>query len=513
MASKKKLQVFVSSTYLDLIKERQAAVEAILTSGHIPAGMELFSAGDKSQMEVIKRWIDESDVYLLLIGGRYGSVDPESDKSYTHLEYEYAINTGKPFFALMITEKHLDEKVKGEGKDVLELDHPQKLRDFKALIKTKIVKFWDDPRDIKLAILQKLPEFERRPELTGWIPGNEAINPGIIAKEVVRLTEENYISKHKESFRSSVNNALEELDQKRHAKGLAGVPSGFYSLDRVTAGWHPSELIILASRPGMGKTSFILSILRNAAIKFRLPTAIFSLEMSSKQLLDRLISAEAEIDSEKIRKGNLTSYEWAQLHFKIPVLQEAPIFVRDPLTLSISELRAECIQLKAQNNIQLVLIDHLQLISGYKTGGSSNNHEQETASILRALKNLARELDLPIIVLSQLSKAIEARGGEKRPQLSDLRESVPDEHHADMVLFLYRPEYYGITEDEMGNSVVGIGEVSVAKNRNGPLDIVQLRFLGKYTKFVDLYDYSKHENEDSTRKVFEFRSDDEEPPF
>lgn len=281
--------------------------------------------------------------------------------------------------------------------------------------------------------------------------------------------------------------ALDELDKKKdNQDGLTGVPSGFSSLDRLTSGWQKTELVILAARPGMGKTAFVVSALRNAAVEFNMPVAIFSLEMSSVQLVNRLISAEAEIDSEKIRKGNLAPHEWAQIHHRISRLTNAPIFIDDTPALSILELRAKCRRLKAQHDIQMIVIDYLQLMTGDTGGKHSGNREQEIASISRSLKNLAKELDVPVIALSQLSRAVETRGGEKRPQLSDLRESGSIEQDADMVLFLYRPEYYGITQDDTGNSVAGIGEVIVAKNRGGSLDTVQLRFVGKFTKFSDL---------------------------
>ena len=193
MAQKKKLQVFVSSTYADLREERQAAVEAILTAGHIPAGMELFTAGDQSQMQVIKRWIDESDVFLLILGGRYGSIEPESQKSYIHLEYEYAIEQQKPSFAVVIDENHLDEKVRTSGRNVLETDNPLKLKEFRASVRTRMVRFWSDPRDIKLAILETLSEFSRRDNLVGWIPANEVVNTGALAEEIARLTKENAV--------------------------------------------------------------------------------------------------------------------------------------------------------------------------------------------------------------------------------------------------------------------------------------------------------------------------------
>lgn len=307
-----------------------------------------------------------------------------------------------------------------------------------------------------------------------------------IEQSMFRISESN-IRKNYADMGTIMRQALDELEQKKNMKdGLTGVPSGFSALDRLTSGWQRSELIILAARPGMGKTAFVVSALRNAAVDFGQAVAIFSLEMSSVQLVNRLISAEAEIDSEKIKKGNLAPHEWAQLHHKIQRLTEAPIFIDDTPALSILEMRAKCRRLKAQHDIQMVVIDYLQLMSGDTSGKMGGNREQEIASISRAMKNLAKELNVPVIALSQLSRAVETRGGDKKPQLSDLRESGSIEQDADMVIFLYRPEYYGITADENGNSVSGVGEVIIAKNRSGSLDTVQLRFVGKYTKFADL---------------------------
>lgn len=205
MAQKKKLQVFVSSTYTDLKEERQAAVEAILTAGHIPAGMELFAAGDESQMNVIKRWIDESDVYMLILGGRYGSIEPRSQKSYIHLEYEYAVEKNKPLFAVVIDEGHLDEKARRDGLKAVEKDHSEKLQEFKELVCSKMIRFWKDPKDIKLAVMETMAEFSRREELIGWIPGNEGINTGAVAEEIARLIKEN--AQLKEQMATSQSNA------------------------------------------------------------------------------------------------------------------------------------------------------------------------------------------------------------------------------------------------------------------------------------------------------------------
>lgn len=183
--------MFVSSTYEDLKEERQAAVEAILNAGHIPAGMELFAAGDESQMAVIRRWIDESDVFLLILGGRYGSLEPQSGKSYIHLEYEYALEQGKPLFAVVIEESHLEAKVRTFGSSVIERNHQAKLREFRSLVTSKMVRFWDDPKDIKLAIHEKIPELLRDRELVGWIPGTEAVDTAPLAAEIARLGKEN----------------------------------------------------------------------------------------------------------------------------------------------------------------------------------------------------------------------------------------------------------------------------------------------------------------------------------
>lgn len=188
---RKRLQVFVSSTYSDLIHERQAAVEAILTAGNIPAGMELFTSGDESQMEVINQWIDESDVYLLILGGRYGSVEPRTGKSYTHLEYEYALNQNKPLFACVIKDTALENRVKDNGTGVIETVNPQKLKDFRALVLTKMVRFWEDAKDIKIAIGETLSHFARRDELIGWVRANQEANMPALADEIARLSKEN----------------------------------------------------------------------------------------------------------------------------------------------------------------------------------------------------------------------------------------------------------------------------------------------------------------------------------
>ncbi len=300
-------------------------------------------------------------------------------------------------------------------------------------------------------------------------------------QSIFQISDSN-LRKNYDSMKSLMFQAIQELQEKKnHKDGLTGVPSGFSRLDRVTSGWQKSDLVIIAARPGMGKTAFIVSALRNAAVDFNHAVAIFSLEMASLQLVNRLISAEAELESEKIKKGNLAEFEWQQLVHKTNRLSSAPIFIDDTPGLSILELRAKCRRLKAEHNIQMIVIDYLQLMKG-EAGG---NREQEIASISRALKGIAKELNVPVIALSQLSRGVETRGGDKRPQLSDLRESGSIEQDADIVMFLYRPEYYKITVDEEGMPTQGMAEVIIAKHRNGSLENVKLKFIGKYTKFAD----------------------------
>jgi len=323
-------------------------------------------------------------------------------------------------------------------------------------------------------------------------------------EQALYQVSESNIRKNFSDMRSILRTAIEELQtRKNHENKLTGVPSGFTDLDRLTNGWQRDDLIIIAARPAMGKTAFVVSAMRNAAVTFKKPVAIFSLEMSSVQLVNRLISAEAELDSDKIKKGNLEEFEWTQLHHKIRNLETAPIFIDDTPALSIRELRTKCRRLKTKHDIQMVIIDYLQLMSGDGNGKGGGNREQEIASISRAMKQLAKELSVPVIALSQLSRAVETRGGDKRPQLADLRESGAIEQDADMVIFLYRPEYYGITEDETGMPTAGVGEIIVAKHRNGGLDTVKLRFIGKFTKFCDLNQGFGNSFEDTVPTYFD----------
>jgi replicative DNA helicase len=247
--------------------------------------------------------------------------------------------------------------------------------------------------------------------------------------------------------------------------------------------------VIVAARPSMGKTAFTLSLARNAAMDFEKGVAFFSLEMSNLQLVQRLVSMESEVPGAKLRTGQLEPHEWQQLHTAIEKISKAPIFIDDTPGINVFELRAKCRRLKAQHDIQLIIIDYLQLMTGGGDSSKGGNREQEISSISRALKGLAKELNVPVIALSQLSRAVETRGGNKKPQLSDLRESGAIEQDADIVSFIYRPEYYQIMEDENGNSTKGMADIIVSKHRNGALGEVRLRFLGEFSKFADPEDF------------------------
>jgi replicative DNA helicase len=291
-----------------------------------------------------------------------------------------------------------------------------------------------------------------------------------------------------ETIDSVLVKTIQRIEDLRHKnEDITGVPTGFPSLDRVTYGWQSTDLIILAARPAVGKTAFALNLARNAALHPTKPTpvAVFSLEMSAAQLVQRILSAESEIWLEKISRGKMEEHEMKQLYARgIQRLAQAPIFIDDTAALNIFELRAKCRRLKNANNIGLIIIDYLQLMSG--VGDRNSNREQEISNISRSLKGLAKELQVPIIALSQLSREVEKRkDGNKMPQLSDLRESGAIEQDADMVCFLYRPEYYDITQDEMGDNNRGETHVRIAKHRNGSLETIKLRALLHIQKFVE----------------------------
>jgi replicative DNA helicase len=306
-------------------------------------------------------------------------------------------------------------------------------------------------------------------------------------KSLFEVAEGN-IRKSYSDMADLMRKTMEDIDAARENKdGVSGVPSGFTDLDRVTGGWQRSDMIVLAARPGMGKTAFVLSMARNMAVDYQVPVAVFSLEMAGTQLVQRLIASETGIRGEQLRKGTVSEDEYRTLHQRINKLVDAPIYIDDTPALSIFELRAKCRRLKAQHGIDMVIIDYLQLM----TGGGDNkngNREQEISSISRSIKSIAKELDIPIIALSQLSRSVETRGGDRRPILSDLRESGAIEQDADIVCFIYRAEYYGFTDPNdhpRGKDPIGLGELIIAKHRHGALETIDLRFIGELAKFAN----------------------------
>jgi replicative DNA helicase len=320
-----------------------------------------------------------------------------------------------------------------------------------------------------------------------------------------------------------VAEAIKKIQEIANQKGMSGVPTGFTRLDELTSGWQPSDLVILAARPGMGKTAFVMSMAKNIAINFDIPVAIFSLEMSSVQLITRMISSETGISSSKLRKGNLEPHEWEQLNVKIKNLSKAPIFIDDTPSLSIFDLRAKARRLASQHNVKIIVIDYLQLMTSGTNQKSGGNREQEISTISRNLKALAKELNIPVIALSQLSRAVETRSGSKRPLLSDLRESGAIEQDADIVSFIYRPEYYGHTEwdDEERTPCEGQAEFIVAKHRNGGLDNIKLKFIGHLAQFSNLdedfgNEFHSKMNLPSAQEAFDSPSydiDEDDVPF
>jgi replicative DNA helicase len=300
------------------------------------------------------------------------------------------------------------------------------------------------------------------------------------------------IKRNSETAQSLVLQAKKRIEEIANQEGLSGVATGFTKLDKITSGWQPSDLVIIAARPGMGKTAFVLSMARNIAIDSGQAVALFSLEMSSVQLITRLISSETGLSSEKLRTGKLEKHEWEQLSTKVKNLEKAPLFIDDTPSLSIFDLRAKARRLASQHNVKIIIVDYLQLMTAGGNGKNGGNREQEISTISRNLKALAKELGVPVIALSQLSRAVETRGSSKRPLLSDLRESGAIEQDADIVSFIYRPEYYKIDEwdDEEASPTAGQAEFIIAKHRNGSLENIRLKFIGNLGKFDNLEDYS-----------------------
>jgi replicative DNA helicase len=298
-----------------------------------------------------------------------------------------------------------------------------------------------------------------------------------------RVTEGN-ITKESQPIKPLLQRAVEQIEiNSKKPDGLSGIASGFHKLDGITGGWQKTDLIIIAARPAMGKTAFVLTMARNMAAIYKVPVAVFSLEMSSLQLVNRLISAETELGSDKIKSGRLENWEWEVFNRKLKNLEEAPLYIDDTPALSIFEFRAKCRRLKMQYNIGIIVVDYLQLMTA--GGDIRGNREQEVSMISRNLKAIAKEIDVPIVALSQLNRSVESREG-KRPQLSDLRESGAIEQDADMVMFIHRPEYYGMMNDQDGNSLKGIAEIIIAKHRNGAVGEFHLSFKSHLAQFSNL---------------------------
>ena len=325
--------------------------------------------------------------------------------------------------------------------------------------------------------------------------------------ELFTVTE-GTLRKSYDKMSTLIKGALENIETLRNKEdGLSGIPSGFTNLDRVTSGWQQSDLVICAARPGMGKTAFALTMARNIAVEHNTPIGFFSLEMSSEQLVNRLIASEAELGASKLRKGDLADHEMVQLHEKIKHLTEAPIFIDDTPALTIFELRAKARRLVKNHGVKIIMIDYLQLM---QAGGNSGNREQEISTISRSLKGIAKELKIPVIALSQVNRGVESRTGvgSKRPMLSDLRESGAIEQDADIVTFIYRPEYYKIYEWDNGDDSRGQGELIIAKHRNGSLKNVRLKFIAEFAKFSDLdyFDEGDFDDNDNNSSMISMSS-------
>lgn len=301
------------------------------------------------------------------------------------------------------------------------------------------------------------------------------------------------IKKGFDTANSLVKQAIESITSLRDKEGLSGIPSGFSALDKETGGWQNSDLIIIAARPAMGKTAFLLSMARNIAVEHNIPLALFSLEMASVQLITRMISSETGISSEKLRKGQMPEEDWQKLFANVSALENAPLYIDETPSLSVFDFRAKCRRLVMQHGVKIIMVDYLQLMTANSGGKGAGNREQEIAMISRSLKAIAKELNVPVIALSQLSRSVENRPG-KRPQLSDLRESGAIEQDADIVSFIFRPEYYKITQwdnDPPGEETPteNQAELIIAKHRNGATADVRLSFIKNLGKFADLEAY------------------------
>ena len=334
---------------------------------------------------------------------------------------------------------------------------------------------------VQRELIRSATEIERR-SYDDEVDVTELI--GFAEQEIFRVSEGN-VKRSVQVASDILRKALAQIEEASKTAGeYNGVRSGFTDIDAVTLGWQPSDLIIIAARPSMGKTAFVLTMARNMCVELKTPVAFFSLEMSSVQLMNRLIVAETQLNSKDLRTGNLTPAQWTHLESQTVELGRSPLYIDDTPALSVYEFRSKARRLKTQHDIQLIIIDYLQLMTA-STPETRGNREQEVSLISRTLKAIAKELNVPIIALSQLSRNVENRGGSKRPQLSDLRESGAIEQDADVVAFIHRPEYYGLTTDENNMPTAGMAEIIIAKHRNGEVTDVPLRFIKEQAKFAD----------------------------
>lgn len=323
------------------------------------------------------------------------------------------------------------------------------------------------------------------------VVATKAFDETVDVDELMQDTEKNLFELSQKNMKQDyshvepvVNEAIRILQKAAENKGeLTGIPTGYAKLDDMTAGWQASDLVIIAGRPAMGKTSFALSLAKNIAVDYQRPIAFFSLEMNNVQLANRLMSNVCEIEGKKILNGQLDAEEWKRLDANVGRLANSPIYVDDTPAMSIFELRTKARRLVREKNVQVIMIDYLQLMNA--NGARFGSRQEEVSTISRSLKGLAKELNIPILALSQLNRTVEGRDGleGKRPQLSDLRESGAIEQDADMVLFVHRPEYYRIFEDEKGNDLRGKAQIIIAKHRKGGTGDVLLEFKGEYTSF------------------------------
>ncbi|MFC1563216.1 replicative DNA helicase, partial [candidate division KSB1 bacterium] len=336
---------------------------------------------------------------------------------------------------------------------------------------------------LEKALMRKLIEVGTNIVGEGYNESAEAYELLDKAEQMIFEISERKLRRGFTEIKPYLHDAFEMIDNYRKRKGfVTGVATGFNEIDKLTSGFQNSDLVIVAGRPSMGKTAFCLNVARNAAVNNNIPVGLFSLEMASHQLAMRLLCSEAEVSSHRVRTGNLPDEGWAKLSTSVGSLSEAPIYIDDSGSLSILEIRSKARRLRAERNIELLIIDYLQLVTGPH---KAENRVQEVSMITRSLKSLAKELNIPVIALSQLSRAVEKRGEDKKPILSDLRESGAIEQDADVVIFIHRPELYpGHKEKDEG-----IAEIIIGKQRNGPIGNIKLTFRKDFAKFGDFEPY------------------------